>query len=156
MAKTTFIGWFDKHGNAVQGMATMATALVALAALIGVKLQIDAAARTQQEQSARDIYREFWNLSISKPEFADPDYCAIKAGPQEAAYKNYLEYLLYTSEQMLSVSPEWESALANHLEAHDQYLCGVSDWSGYPEPVEGLVARVRGKVCTAALPGCEK
>jgi hypothetical protein len=62
--------------------------------LIGIKVQIDANARQQQEQSARDIYREFLNLSISKPEFADPDYCAIKGRSNAGAYENYVEYML--------------------------------------------------------------
>lgn len=154
MANSSLIGWFDKHGTAVQGIAAAATALIALSALIGVKVQIDAAARTQQEQSARDIYREFLNLSIGKPEFSEPDYCAIKGSPQEASYKNYVDYLLYTSEQMLSVSPEWEGALSEHLESHDQYLCGVSDWSGYPENVGALVTKVKSKVCSKAATSC--
>jgi hypothetical protein len=154
MARESLIGWFDRHGNAVQGISAMATALIALSALVGVKVQIDAAAKSQQEQSARDIYREFLSLSISKPEFSEPDYCAIKGGSQEAAYKNYVDYLLYTSEQMLSVSPEWEGALSEHLAAHEQYLCGVSDWSGYPENVEALVNRIKSKVCAKAVTDC--
>jgi hypothetical protein len=154
MARESLIGWFDRHGNAVQGISAMATALIALSALVGVKVQIDAAAKTQQEQSARDIYREFLSLSISKPEFSEPDYCAIKGGPQEAAYKTYVDYLLYTSEQMLSVSAEWEGALSDHLAAHEQYLCGVSDWSGYPENVEALVKRMKSKVCAKAVTDC--
>lgn len=154
MAKGTLITWFDKHGGAVQGIGTIATALIALAALIGVKVQIDSAARTQQEQSARDIYREYLNLSIGKPEFAEPDFCAIKGSPQEAAYKNYVDYLLYTSEQMLSVSPEWEGALSEHLSAHEQYLCGVADWSSYPENVQAMIGRVKAKVCSKAVTSC--
>jgi hypothetical protein len=155
MAKASLVDWFDKHGNAVQGIAAIATALIALSALIGVKVQIDAAAKTQQEQSARDIYREFLNLSITKPEFSEPDYCAIKGSPQEAAYKNYVDYLLYTSEQMLSVSPDWERTLSEHLEAHEQYLCSVSSWSGYPENVEAMVTKVKGKMCAKAVTTCE-
>lgn len=156
MAKSSLIGWFDKHGTAVQGIAAITTTLIAFSALIGVKVQIDAAARAQQEQSARDIYREYLNLSISKPEFSEPDYCAIQGGPQEAAYKNYVDYLLYTSEQMLSVSPEWQGTLSDHLEAHEQYLCGVSDWSSYPENVEALVTKVKRKMCTTAVTRCGK
>lgn len=156
MAKFSVIGWFDKHGNAAQGIAAIATAFIALSALIGVKLQIDAAARTQQEQSARDIYREFLNLSINKPEFAEPDYCTIKGTPQEPAYKNYVDYLLYTSEQMLSVSPEWESTLAEHLEPHEQYLCGATNWSGYPDNVSAMIIRAKGKLCTKSVTDCGK
>lgn len=154
MAKGSLIGWFDRHGKAIQAFSAIVTALIALAALIGVKVQIDSAARTQQEQSARDIYREFLNLSISKPELAEPDYCAIKGGPQEASYKNYVDYLLYTSEQMLAVSPDWEGALSEHLTAHAQYLCGVVDWSDYPGNVQKMIGRVKSKVCTKAVADC--
>lgn len=154
MAKGNFLGWFDKHGSAIQGIGSLCTVLIALAALIGVKVQIDAAAHTQQEQSARDIYREFLTLSISKPEFAEPDYCAIKDSAQQPAYRNYVDYLLYTSEQILAVSPDWEPALSEHLAAHDQYLCSVKDWSDYPEAVQSLVGKLRTKSCTKAVVSC--
>lgn len=154
MAENKVVAWFDKHGTALQGVGSILTILIAAGALIGVKVQIDAAARIQQEQSARDIYREFLNLSISKPEFTDPDYCAIKDGPQEAAYQNYVEYLLYAAEQMLAVSPEWEQALEPQLGAHSQYICSVSDWSGYPDRVEQLVSQVKAKSCTKAVTAC--
>ena len=154
MAKGEILSWFDKYGAAIQGIGAITTALIAVAALIGVKVQIDAAARTQQEQSARDIYREFLNLSISKPEFAEPDYCAIKSSAQASAYYNYVDYLLYTSEQMLIVSAEWEPALTQHLSAHQQYVCGTQDWSGYPENVEAMVGKFRVKACKAAPEPC--
>jgi hypothetical protein len=154
MAKSSLLGWFDKHGPAIQGIGTVATALIALAALAGVKMQIDAGARTQQEQSARDIYREYLSLSINRPEFAEPDYCAIKDGPQAAAYQNYVDYLLYTSEQMLAVSPDWEPALAEHLAAHDQYLCRAKNWSSYPDSVQTMIERFRVRSCKAQQPDC--
>lgn len=155
MAQSSLISWFDKHGNAVQGIAAIITVLIAVSALVGVKVQIDASAKTQQVQSARDIYREFLTLSISKPEFAEPDYCAIKGTPQEAAYKYYVDYLLYTSEQMLAVSPDWEAALSEHLEAHAEYICGVPNWFNYPETVGGMMSKVRSKVCSKAATQCE-
>lgn len=154
MANGSILTWFDKHGSAIQGIGAIVTALIALAALVGVKLQIDAAARAQQEQSARDIYREFLSLSISKPEFSEPDYCTIKGGEQASAYHNYVDYLLYTSEQMLTVSPDWEPALAEHLAAHKQYVCGVADWSGYPGTVAAMVGRFKAKACKGPPEPC--
>jgi hypothetical protein len=154
MAKRSWTGWFDKHASAIQAVASLVMAMIALAAVVGVKVQIDAAARMQQEQSARDIYREFLNLSISKPEFADPDYCAIKGGPQEVAYRNYVDYLLYAAEQILSVTPEWKGALSEHLEVHGQYLCSTRDWSGYPDSVRAMVVQLKGGICTKALSDC--
>lgn len=156
MARSSLVGWFDRHTPVVQGVAAIITAMIALSALVGVKLQIDAAARNQQEQSARDIYREYLNLSISRPEFSEPDYCAIKGSPQEAAYKNYVDYLLYTAEQMLSVSPEWESALSQHLGAHEEYLCSVSDWSSFPDTVEKMVSKLKIKACTKTVTTCDQ
>lgn len=154
MAKRSMLEWFDKHVAVIQGIGAIVTMLIALAALIGVKIQIDAAARTQQEQSARDIYREFLNLSISKPEFAEPDYCVIKDSPQASAYRNYVDYLLYTSEQILAVSSDWEPALSEHLGAHEQYVCGITDWSGYPENVGAMISRFRAKACKGPPEPC--
>lgn len=146
--------WFERHGSLIQGLASIAAVLVAVAALIGVKVQIDAAARLQQEQSARDIYREYLNLSIAKPEFADPDYCAIKGSNQDSAYSNYVDYMLYTSEQLLAVSPEWEGAMAEHWAPHAPYLCSVKDWSQYPDSVTEMMNRARPKLCNPAPSTC--
>lgn len=154
MAQSSLMSWLDKHSNAVQAIAAIFTVMIAVSALIGVKVQIDASAKNQREQSARDIYREFLTLSISRPEFSEPDYCTIKGTPPEAAYKNYVDYLLYTSEQMLAVSPDWESALAEHLEAHAQYLCGARDWSSHPDAVAAMIAGVKRKICTQATTNC--
>ena len=46
MAETRLVAWFNKHGNMVQGIAAIITALIALSALVGVKVQIDASAKT--------------------------------------------------------------------------------------------------------------
>ncbi len=146
--------WLDRHASAIQAFAALATLGVAIAALIGIKVQIDASARLQQEQSARDIYREFLNLSVGKPEFADPDYCAIKESAQAGAYENYVEYLLYTSDQLLSVSPDWEPTLSEHLTAHREYLCGPADWSDDSSEVQGLMARFKAKQCGGFVPAC--
>ena len=75
--------WLERNAKALQAVAAIVTAFAALAALIGIKVQIDANMKQQQVQSARDIYREFLNLSISKPEFAQPDYCTIKDSTNE-------------------------------------------------------------------------
>jgi hypothetical protein len=116
------MNWLKRHATAIQALTGMVTLIVAIAALVGVKVQIDASARLQQEQSARDIYREFLNLSLSNPDFAEPDYCAMPA-KQVPGYESYVEYMLYTGEQMLDASPEWEPTLTRTLLSHRQYLC---------------------------------
>jgi hypothetical protein len=47
--------WLNAHAGALQGAAAVATAVIALAALSGVRYQVDASARLAREQSARDI-----------------------------------------------------------------------------------------------------
>lgn len=146
--------WLERHAGALQALAAMVTSFAAIAALIGVKVQIDANARQQREQSARDIYREFLNLSISKPEFADPDYCAIKGGPAEGAYEDYVEYMLYTADQTISAGPEWEATIADHLGRHRAYLCGQQDWTDDSPEIQGLIARFRARNCQSVAPAC--
>ena len=86
-------------------------------------MQIDASARQQREQSARDIYREYLNLSIfQNPNFSNPDYCAIEGTANEGAYEDYVEYLLYTSEQVLAAMPDWEPTLSARLTPHKELL----------------------------------
>ncbi len=147
-------GWLERNAKPIQSFATIATLCVALAALLGVKLQIDASARLQQEQSARDIYREFLNLSISKPEFADPDYCAIRPTPQAGAYENYVEYMLYTGEQLLATSPQWDETMFDHMAAHRDYLCTQSDWSDDSPQIQSMMARFKAKYCSAPVAKC--
>lgn len=147
--------WLEQHGKAIQSLGALVTMLAAVVALVGVKVQIDANARQQREQSARDIYREFLNLSISKPEFADPNYCAIKGSANEVGYENFVEYMLYTADQLLGVSREWEPTINEHLMGHRDYLCSEADWSDDSPEIRGLIDRFKAKECKAFRSGCE-
>lgn len=148
------IGWLEKHATALQAVTGIITMLVAIGALIGVKVQIDATERIQRAQSARDIYREFLNLSIGKPEFATPDYCAIKDAKEHGAYENYVQYLLYTSEQLLTADEGWEATMSAHLTPHRELLCSDASWEGDTSEVRALVSRFRAKHCSGFKPAC--
>lgn len=146
--------WLESHAKALQALGAIVTMVAAVAALVGVKVQIDANARQQREQSARDIYREYLNLSIAKPEFSKPDYCTIEGTPAEAAYEDYVEYLLYTSEQVLQAMPDWEPTLAARLNAHKELLCSDESWIGDVPEVQAMVDRFRTKQCEAFVSAC--
>lgn len=146
--------WLELNSKALQGLGAIVMAVAAVAALVGVKVQIDSNARQQREQSARDIYREFLNLSISKPELASPDYCAIKGSANAGAYENYVEYMLYTTDQLLAVSPEWELTMTEHFAGHRDYLCAQQDWSDDSEEVRAIVARFHARQCKGLKPSC--
>jgi hypothetical protein len=143
-----FIDYLDRHTGAIQAIGAMLTVLIGVAALVGVKIQIDASARLQQQQSARDIYREFLNLSISKPEFATPNYCALIDTPAEGAYSHYVEYYLYTAEQVLASDPDWQATFSEGLKPHRDYLCGVKDVSAYSDEVQTLVKQLQASQCS--------
>ncbi len=147
-------GWLSRHAAAIQSVGTLITAIIAIAALVGVKWQIDASARIQQEQSARDIYREFLNISISKPEFARPNYCVIKGTPAEPAYEAYVDYMLYTTEQLMATAPDWEPVLESYLHDHRDYLCLSADWSGNTDAVARLIENFRAASCAEAKKSC--
>lgn len=118
------MSWLSRHAEAVEAAAALVTALVALAALIAVPLQIRANAQLQAEQSARDIYREFVALSVDKPHFANPDYCGLKAEAAKfTAYTYYVEYLLYTSEQVAALTSDWNGVMQSHLQSHLDFMC---------------------------------
>lgn len=146
--------WLERNAKALQALGALVTMVAAVAALIGVKVQIDASARQQREQSARDIYREYLNLSIAKPELADPDYCAIKGTPNESAYEDYVDYLLYTSEQVLAALPDWQPTINERLLPHREYLCATKGMIDDTPEVEVLLDRFRAKYCKSATPPC--
>ena len=146
--------WLERHAKALQGLTALVTVAAAITALIGIKVQIDANNRQQQEQSARDIYREFLNLSISRPELADPDYCAIRGTATAGAYENYVEYLLYTADQLLGVSPDWEATMHEHAASHRQYLCQRQDWSDDSAPIRQFIRSYQADQCQPSPPPC--
>lgn len=143
-----------QNAPAIQALGVILTVLLTLGAVVGVKLQIDASARLQREQSARDIYREFLNLSISRTDLSEPDVCTFVTRPQQEAYASYVEYLLYTAEQTLTASPDWESALNVRLKDHRKYLCEVDDWSAYTPEVQTMMKSFRAEECKAPIPEC--
>lgn len=148
--------FLNRNSGAIQAISAILTVLLALGALIGVKMQIDAADRIQRAQSARDIYREFLNLSVANPKFSDPAYCTIRKGGDYGAYESYVNYLLYTSEQLLSVDEEWKEVLKADLAPHTLAICEMEDAevAGHTDEVQLLLKELRGRNCENPEP-CE-
>lgn len=145
--------WLGKNHQSIQASAAILAAFLAIATIVGVKWQMDAAARLQKEQSARDIYREYLNISISRPEFAQPDYCALSESPQFAAYESYVAYLLYAGEQVLVLGDGWSGVMQGEMERHAAYLCSTDyQPTDYDPAVAAVVQRVRGEQCVKLTP----
>jgi hypothetical protein len=117
------LAWLKRNSAALSALGGLTAACAALVALFVIPYQIGQADLIQRDQTAREIYREFLNLTVQKPELAHADYCALKEASQITAYTAYVDYLLYTAEQMIDTSPTWKEPMARYLGNHLAYLC---------------------------------
>lgn len=142
------MSWLSRHAGAIEACAASVTALVAVAALIGIKYQLDATDVSQRSQSARDAYRSHLALASAHPEFAKPmDACELSSGAKAGSYSAFVDHLLYSAEQMLAVEEGWKTTFSDALEPHAAYMCSktVPDWS---TPEMGLfLAEFEGAYC---------
>ncbi|MEZ5912254.1 MAG: hypothetical protein R3D84_08560 [Paracoccaceae bacterium] len=131
--------WLRRNAEPLEAAGALVTALAALAALVVIPWQIAAADRIGREQTAREIYREFLNLTAQKPELAAADYCDLPKDRDRVAYTAYVEYLLYTTEQMVDTDPDWRGPMESYLADHMTYLCSNEDWASLSEDVYAIV-----------------
>jgi hypothetical protein len=136
------LDWLRKNSEALEALGGIATAFAALTALVVIPYQVAQSDRIQRDQTAREIYREFLNLTVQKPELARADYCALTDPNQITAYAAYVEYLLYTAEQMIDTSPDWRAPMASYLEDHMAYLCSEGIWDAQSPDIKDLVAEL--------------
>lgn len=149
--------WLKRNAEALQAIGAILTVVLAAIALAGVKYQVNGAAAIQREQSARDIYREFLNLSVSNPDLAAPDECKLEDSPREASYFAYFDYMLYAAEQSMSLDPELSVNFAHYVQRHARLLCQLSDeqLEVYEPAVADMIRELRPADC-ASLPPCSE
>lgn len=145
--------WFHRNAEPLQAVGGFLTALLALGALVVIPWQINQADRIQREQAARDIYREFLNISVQNPKLASADWCVLKEPGEKAAYEAYVEYLLYATEQLVGTDPDWRAPMTGWIEDHAPYVCAKPDWSGYTPDVQALMTQFTAANC-ADVPAC--
>lgn len=148
--------WLQRQAQVIQTASALVMAGAALAAAVFVPLQIAANDRTSREQAAREIYREFLNISIQRPDLARPGTCLPADPVQRAAYESYVDYLLYTAEQVLDLDPEdWRATIAARLAGHSAYLCSFDsdDRDAMTPAVAALVGDLQAD-CATPAPSC--
>lgn len=145
--------WLTRNSKALEAAGAIATAFAALTALIVIPYQVAQADRIQRDQTAREIYREFLNLTVQKPELANADYCALKDPKDQTAYAAYVEYLLYTAEQMIDTSPDWRAPMASYLGDHMAYICSEGVLDAQSEDIKDLLAELA--LSCGAVQTCE-
>jgi len=110
------------YGNAAQ----IVSALVAVAALVGIYWQVQTNLLSSRENSAREIYRAYLQLSVQNPELAQADIENLNSTTELARYGWLVSYLLYTCEQILvdfPRDPEWRRACLSQMSYHASYIC---------------------------------
>lgn len=136
-------GGLERHAQAIQSIGALTTAAAALAVVVFMPWQIAANDRTSRAQTAREIYLEFLNLSIQRPNLAARGFCTPDTPVELAAYEACVNYLLYTSEQVMDLNPaDWQTAIAARLRAHHPYLCTFdsADLDSLTPAVAGLIS----------------
>lgn len=64
-ANARSLSWISRNAASIEAAPAFVTAMVAVAALIGVKFQLDEADRLQKAQSAREAYRAHLPLAAN-------------------------------------------------------------------------------------------
>ncbi|MDD5395401.1 MAG: hypothetical protein PHE17_20445 [Thiothrix sp.] len=106
-------------------ISTIATALVAVLALVIAVWQIKAAENIQREASAREAFKEYLKLAIDKPDFANAQPSDNKSA--KSGYEWFVTYFLYSAEQIYTAypdDPQWHKGLAAEVCYHEVYLQG--------------------------------
>ena len=142
------MSWLSRNAESIEAIGAAVTALVAVAALIGVKYQLDAADRVQKAQSARQAYSSHLALGVAHPELAQPsNVCGLLDGPKAGSYVSFIDHLLYSAEQMLEVEPGWEVTFAEALEPHSSYICRADSHNGSSIRMEEFLDQFKADIC---------
>lgn len=148
------MSWLNRHAHPIEAIAATVTALVAVAALIGVNGQLEAADQIQRATTARDAYRNHLALAVAHPEFAQPKACAPLKTENAISYFSFVDHLLYSAELMLETEEGWDAVFMAQLAPHAAFLCGIDAPTGDTEKVVQLLTRFRELNCAQADP-CE-
>ena len=153
--------WLERNAQPLQAIGALATAMAAVTAVIVVPYQVSQADQIQRDQTAREIYREYLNITIQNPGLAEADYCLLSddadttrnQNVSATAYSAYVDYLIYTTEQMVDTSAEWRAPMAGYLGQHMGYLCASESPASRDPDVRDLLADL-GLVC-GAVSSCD-
>lgn len=148
------MNWLKRNAESVEALAACVTAAVAIAALIGVKFQLDENERIQRATTAREAYLGHLTLATSKPEFAAPqDVCDLLNSDQSASYAAFLDHLFYSAELMLETEDGWEPVFISHLEPHAPLMCSALSPHGDTEAMSLMIRSFQTREC-AGIQAC--
>lgn len=142
------MSWLSRNAESIEALAASVTALAAVAALIGVSIQLNAADEISRAQSAREAYAAHLALAVANPKLSEPeDVCALLQSDQAASYEAFVDHMLYSAEQMLTSEAGWDATFYVSLGRHAEYLCMAVAPGAETEELGQMLVEFRKNTC---------
>jgi len=118
--------WIFENAEKLGGLATVITAIVAVAAAIFAWRTIESSRASQQEATAKDIYRDYLRLAFDNPKLANPRaFENPERLKQDEKYRWFVAFMLNSCDEIARSQPEdnsWRKAIIEDLKFHVDYL----------------------------------
>ena len=150
----------DDKPRAKSNVAQIASALVALVALIGIYVQVHLGRLNALRASARQVYLSYSQATLQHPRLARPNYQHLKDDPDPTElirYQTYVTSMLEAYDEILDIvdEPEWVAAFRYDVVDHMPYLCEKNDpkyLETFYKKTRRLVAEEKTKHCSNLAP----
>jgi hypothetical protein len=128
----------------ITAAGTLVTAVVAVAAFILAKKQLESGRALRDETDAQDSFRDYLRVAVEHPTLASG-----KPAPEdEAKYRWFVTYMLAALEKIQDALPgdaEWEKTIVEAISHHAPYLqdkgrFGRTEFATYDPKLQKLLA----------------
>jgi len=112
--------------------AQIASALVAIIALIGIYVQVSLTRTNALKANARQVYVNYSAAALKYPQLARPNYQKLKEARDQTElvrYQIYVGHMLSAFDEILALDdePEWLASFRYDIQDHLTYLCELND-----------------------------
>ncbi len=108
----------------VEGFGTALAALFALVGIAMVYVQIRGQRAIQREATAVNLFCQYLQLSMERPELVSPDHDALTRDGGLIRYELFVANMLYSFEEVLLATraKDWRDVVRGELTRHVAYL----------------------------------
>jgi hypothetical protein len=144
--------------------AQIVSAIVALAALVGIYVQVHLARVNALRASARQVYLSYSQATLQHPQLARPNYAQLKSKPDPTdlvRYQIYVANMLTAYDEIFQIidDKEWAASFAYDIEDHLPYLCELNDpkyYASFYGKTQNLIAKQKAAHCANLGPIIQK
>jgi hypothetical protein len=144
--------------------AQIISAVVAVAALAGIYVQVHLARVNALRASARQVYLSYSQATLQYPQLARPNYAQLKSksDPTDLVrYQIYVANMLTAYDEIFQIidDKEWVASFAYDIEDHLPYLCELSDpkyFASFYRKTQNLIDKQKRAHCADLGPIVQK